>query len=209
MLGVAGTSPTPNTGELSCASPRSIWGVNVSTVTRVVLGIAAAAVVLTYLVIVDLGVSAGRIHRGVTVGGIDVGGLTVIEATRKLEPIGEDLVDSPLVFHAQGVVCAFEPRDLGWFPEPLATAQSALRIGRESAPFGALKDRFRAWVSGVEAGWADKPAARKVTAFIDECEQRTAVAGAELNRGRLRFLIKQTIGSWPYQQTWDLPVVPS
>lgn len=45
-----------------------------SLLTRVLLGLGALVGVLLYLLIVDLGVTAGRIHYGVSVSGFDVGG---------------------------------------------------------------------------------------------------------------------------------------
>lgn len=178
----------------------------VSTRAKFIIVSAALLAVLAYLVIVDLGVSAGRIHRGVAVRGIDVGGLTVVEAARKLSPIGADLAERPIVFTAPGVDCRFTPRELGWGPQAFDTAENALRVGRDHAPFGALWDRLRAWVSGVEVGWSDSPDPARVGRFLNGCEERVESVGASLDRGQMRFQIRRAIGYWPYEQIYELPL---
>lgn len=178
----------------------------VSTRSKIVIASLAVVAATVYLVIVDLGISAGRIHRGVSVRGIDVGGLTVVEAARKLGPIGEDLADNPLLFTAPGVDCRFLPRDLGWGPQAFDTAETALQVGREGGPFAALWDRFRAWVSGIEIGWSDVPDSAKIDRFLNECDERVASVGVTLDRSEMRVRIRQAIGAWPYEQVYELPV---
>lgn len=178
----------------------------VSLRSKVVLAILGSIGVLVYLVIVDLGVTAGRIHRGVTVNGIDVGGLTVLEAARELTPKGRSLAERPLLFTAPGADCRFTPRDLGWGPQVFNTAERALEVGREGAPFGALWDRLRAWVSGIEVDWSDSPDPSRLEAFLDECESRVESVGSILDRTEMERLVTDVIGEWPYQQVHDLPL---
>jgi hypothetical protein len=164
-----------------------------------------------YLVIVDLGVSAGRIHRGVKVAGIDVGGLTVLEAFNRLDPIGDELARSPLSFvpDEAGPPCTLTPEDLGWFPESDETADLAYEVGRQGFFASALWERVRAWTGAIDVGWADKPSPRKVTRFIDECEEQLEPFGIEIDRAKLRFRLKQAIGAYPYQQDHELPLAES
>lgn len=184
---------------------------NLSTRTRVAGGAAIAVVMVAYLVIVDLGLSAGRIHRGVKVAGIDVGGLTVLEAFNKLDPIGDELARSPLNFvpTEAGPPCSVIPEDLGWFPESDETADLAYEVGREGFVLSALLDRIRAWTGAIDVGWADKPSARKVTKFIDDCEGQLEPFGLEIDRAKLRFRLKQAVGEYPYQQDHELPLTES
>lgn len=178
----------------------------IGTRTKVVALLLGVLGILAYLVIVDLGVSAGRIHRGVSVAGIDVGGLTVIEAARELTPIGNELADSPLLFTASGADCRFTPRELGWGPQAFNTAGEAFRVGREDAPLGALWDRLKAWTGGIDVGWSGSTNAARVGRFLNECEERVVATGASLDRAQMRFRMKQAIGEWPYQQIHDLPL---
>ncbi len=172
---------------------------------RITLVGAGLVALLAYLVIVDLGFSAGRIHRGVTIRGINVGGLTVLEANRKLEPIGEKLADWPILLVSEGDDCRFTPRQLGWGPQPFTTAEEALEIGRADAPFGALWDRARAWLGGVTIDWADEPDAALLDEFVADCQARFQALGVEVDEVELRALVDSIIGAWPYEQIHQLP----
>lgn len=182
---------------------------NVSKRTRILLAVAAALAVLAYLVIVDMGVSAGRIHRGVEVKGIDVGGLTLIEANRKLTPIGTTWESESLVFTPEqgGFNCIVKVKRLGWSKRTFDTAESAFAVGRDGAPFGALWDRARAWAGGVSVEWFDSLDADKVAAFIDDCRQAASSTGVEVDGVALAEMLDEIVGSWPYEQTHELPTL--
>lgn len=177
------------------------------TKTRIIVWISVLLVGLIYLVVVDLGIHAGRIHRGVTVqGGVSVGGLTLNEAVEKLSAIGEDLEHQPLVFQAVGFDCRFTPDELGWTSRPFATARSAMRVGRDDAPFGALRDRLAAWFGGRSVPWADKPNTRKVGRFVQQCEKLGASFGVRVDKPELRFRVKRALVAWPRQQAHQIPL---
>lgn len=173
---------------------------------RITLFGAGIVALLVYLVIVDLGLSAGRIHRGVSIRGIDVGGLTLLEANRKLEPIGLELAQSPIQFIAEGDDCRFNASQLGWGPQSFDTAQLALKVGRNNAPFGALWDRARAWLGGVTVDWADEPSPGKVDDFVEDCVARFEPLGIEVDEVELRALLDSVIGTWPHQDIYTLPI---
>lgn len=167
----------------------------------------ALVVGLAYLVIVDLGVHAGRIHRGVRIeGGIDVGGLTVNEAVEKLGDIGAQMEIFPLVFSAPGFDCRTTPEELGWRARPFSTAQRALSVGREDAPFGALADRARAWF-GTSVSWTDSPNTRKVGKFVQQCEKLGVGFGVRVDKPELRFRLKRALVRWPREQIEELPTL--
>lgn len=159
-----------------------------------VVGLVVGA--LGYLVVVDLGVNAGRIHYGVSVEKVDVGGLTAPEAVELLTERGEALKQA-FEFSAPGVSCTVVPGRLGWGPQPSDTMRAALAVGRADAPFGALIDRIRSWVGGVRVGWAGAVNPHKVYAFLNDCEDRTAAQGLELDRDTLRYELKRAIVTWP------------
>lgn len=180
----------------------------ITTRTKLILVTAGLAGIFAYLVIADLGISAGRIHRGVDVQGIDVGGLTPLEAAEKLDEIGREL-SGPIVFIASevaGFQCDSTPAKLGWAPRPFNTARNALAVGRSNAPFGALWDRARAWVAGVTVDWDDEPDPAKVDRFVARCVTTAETFGALIDRERLREMVVDLVGSWPYQQVHDLPL---
>lgn len=158
-----------------------------------------------FLVIVDLGVNAGRIHYGVSVEKVDVGGLTAPQAVRRLAERG-DLLKGTIVFSAPGVSCPLSPKAVGWGPQPADTAKLALDVGRAHAPFGALADRVEAWIGGVSVRWAGAVKPQKLDVFLDECEARATGQGFELDRGELADRAERAIVTWPRPISFRLPL---
>ncbi|MDQ4064564.1 MAG: hypothetical protein M3161_00780 [Actinomycetota bacterium] len=176
-----------------------------STRTKIVFSLITILGIAAYLVVVDLGVSAGRIHHGVHVRGVDVGGLTREEATEILEEHGHRLLAEPVLFVREGFECEFLPHELGWEPRPFETAVAAFRIGRGVAPLRALATRVRAWFSDVQVGWTGRLDRGAVSAFLDECEARAEAVGYEVRRYRLRQRIARAITSWP-RRVFEVPI---
>jgi hypothetical protein len=172
---------------------------------KVFLGLVGVLVLVGYLVLIDLGINAGRVHRGVRVDGIEVGGLTLAEAEALLVDAREDLEGQEIVPTAEGFDCRFTPDEVGWGPQPFVTAQMAMRVGRDDAPFGALADRVRAYLGGIEIEWAGKPKKRKVDLLLDECEQQAAALGVKIARYALRGEIRRALGSTT-RRTFEIPL---
>jgi hypothetical protein len=186
--------------------PTSLSISHVSRIAKLVLAMGVLVAVAAYLVIVDLGVNAGRIHYGVSVEDVYVGGLTPPEAVARLTELGELLKTTTVQFSAPGASCPFIPEDLGWGPQPADTTKAAMDVGRAHAPFGALVDRLDSWLGGRRVGWAGAPNPVKVTRFIDDCEARASGAGLELDRGELRYKIRRAIVTWPRRLSFRLPL---
>ena len=159
--------------------------IGLATVT--VIGIAA------YLTVVDYGINAGRIHHGVDVGGIDVGGLTKEEATELLEETGEGFADSPIILTREGFSCNFVPSELSWDARPFETAVAAYRVGRGESWWAALSVRAKAWVAGATVPWNDEVDPGAMKELLDRCESEATGLGYELRRHRLRKLIRAAI----------------
>lgn len=173
-------------------------------VALVVLGLVA---VFAYLVVVDLGMHAGRVHRGVNVAGFDVGGLTEIEAFDALRERQQLLGETPVVFIANGFDCRALPAvpegeddedvpDLGWSPQPFNTARDAMEVGRGGL-FEGLRERFDAWFGGVRIGWAGTVDPAKVDDFLDYCEENAEVVDVTIDRPKLRYRIRRAIVTYP------------
>jgi hypothetical protein len=164
--------------------------------------------VLVYLPIIDLGVSAGRIHHGVSVAGVDVGGLTEEEAVDRLRRRIELLRSEPVVFFGpEGLSVQLHPATIGWYPFVARSARAAMRIGRDGAPLGALHDRWRGWFGGVKLRWVSRPNSKTVREFVDRVERQVNKAGYELDRPKLRRKVKRGINTWPRRQL-RVPVIP-
>lgn len=162
--------------------------------------------VALYLVIVDLGINAGRIHYGVSVEKVDVGGLSAPEAVDRLRDHGLRLKSTAITFSAPGADCSFVPAQLGWGPQPADTTKIALAVGRDGGPFGALADRVRSWLGGVKVGWAGKPDPDEMEDFLDECERSASGQGFDINREQLRYKVRRAIVTWPRPVSFRFPL---
>ena len=170
---------------------------NLSSLSKVLIAIATLVGVSAYLVVLDMGLNAGRIHHGVSVRGIDLGGLTKDEAAAVLEEEGERLAASPVILTREGMSCNFAPEELGWDPRPNDTAVAAYRVGRGIDWFAALGNRIKAWVAGASVDWNDRLNPAAVSELIDYCDEQAAALGYELRRWKLRLRIREAIKTWP------------
>jgi hypothetical protein len=171
--------------------------VTLSVRAKIGFGLAVLIGLIGYLVIVDYGINAGRIHHGVNVRGIDVGGLTKFEAEDILEVEGEKLLERPVILTREGMSCNFLPTEMGWDPRPSATAAAAYRVGRGESWIAALGSRVKAWVAGARIDWNDVLDRNAVSRLIDDCEVQAQGLGFEIRRPRLRELIREGIKAWP------------
>ncbi len=174
--------------------------------SKLLLVAVGAVGLFLYAVIVDVGISAGRIHRGVRVHDLALGGLTEAEAADAIAARGRELASQPLLFVRGEVECEMYPAEVGWRPRPFETAHAAMRVGRDGLPFGALWDRVLSWVRGVEVRWVDKTNPRKVGDQIDLCEARAFANGMEINRGKLRYKIRRALSVQPRKPFYRLPL---
>ena len=162
------------------------------TRAKMLLGAFAVVGFVLYGVIVDLGVNAGRIHYGVQVDGVAVGGMTQDKAERVLQRAARGLRTKRLTFHRRGTVFHLEPKEVGWRPHPGASAAAAMEVGRSGGPLAAAGARLKAW-SGIKLPWSGKPDHRKVTRLIDDWSRKAAARGLTVDRGRLRFQIRRAV----------------
>lgn len=181
--------------------------------TRALIALGIVAGLLAYAVVVDLGVSAGRIHHGVSLNGeVDLGGLTAAEAFDVLHPLKEELRGEPIVFSVEGltlITCArgCPPNGLGFRFDLPGTVQAAMDVGRSGGPLVALGQRAGAWLWGERVSWAGRPRWPRVTRLIDDWEERAAALGLRVDRGRLRFMLRRAARLLPYERVYELPLV--
>lgn len=165
--------------------------------TKAVFAVVLLIAALVYLVIVEVAISAGRVHHGVDVQGFAIGGLNHQEAVDALRKRGDEMKEGPMIFTSEGFDCRFTPEQIGWGPQPADTAAAAVAVGREGIPFGALADRWRAWTTGVSIEWQGRTDPAKVGRELNRCEKASEGLGVTIDRARLRYLIKQTVVEWP------------
>ena len=177
----------------------------VSSSTKTLLVTGAVVGSLVFLLIVEFGISAGRVHHGVTVAGHNVGGLAFAELQNELADRAETLNAEPVCFVRDAIRLCISPEEIGWRPEARATADSAYQVGRADAPWGALSERARAWVGGVNVQWEGGPNAAMVGRVLDRWEAIFDARDLELQRGIMRYRIRRAITTYP-RQTFRIPL---
>lgn len=93
---------------------------------------------------------SGRIYTGVTVLGVDVGGLSPEAAAAALSD-ASSYSNSGMITLAEpgtGREWTFTPAQLGILVDAEATAREAFDIGRTGGPFRRLQDAFQSWYYG-------------------------------------------------------------
>jgi hypothetical protein len=173
---------------------------------RVVLVGAAVLGLALYLVIADFGINAGRIHHGVRVGDIDVGGMVEADAVEYLADVGGEMRDAPIAFSAEGLNFNFTPREFGWLPLERPSAQRAHEVGREGGVVKALSERARATWSGVSVRWPDKLNRKRIGTRLKTLDRQARALGYTLDRKEMWWRIKQAIWSWPRATFYEIPV---
>jgi hypothetical protein len=177
----------------------------ISTTTKLAIAGGTVAALLAYVAIADAGINAGRIHHGVTVRNVDIGGMTFAQAEEVLRERGARLRRTPICFSREEFHACVGPEELGWYPGVPATVEQAMAVGREGSIFHAASQRARAWAGGVRIRWAGSPRPHRVTRLIDEWEEQLAELGYTLDRGHLRFKIRRAIVTYP-RRTLRVPV---
>jgi hypothetical protein len=177
-----------------------------SRTAKIVLSLSALIAVALFLVILDLGVNAGRIHYGVRIDHLNLGGLTELEAVDLLDRRGLEMAQAPVLFLKRGVRCQFLPLDVGWTPRVHRAVANALAVGRQGSIFDDARQRFRAWFGGRKIGWPDSSDRHRVGALLDRCQSLADGAGLQIARPKMRHRIKEALATWP-RRRFHIPLV--
>ncbi len=184
----------------------------VSGVARVMLGLLAVLCLAAFVVVADLGINAGRIHYGVHVGDVGLGGLTPSEAVSKLaasrasDPLARRMRTTPLVFSGHGLRFEVVPARVGWIPHPADTTHRAMKVGRKGGLLSAALQRAKAWVVGERVVWVGRPSAKKVGIVLNRWKRVARRHGYVLDTARMRFKLRWTMSSWPRRPAYRLPL---
>ncbi len=108
----------------------------------VVLGIVAITVLI---VVVEVAASAGRVHPGVTVGGVKVGGMGPQRAAQTLSAELPKKANEPVVVSYGDKEWTITPEDLGVTFDTYALAEQAMAVGRTGGFFASIGQRAGAW----------------------------------------------------------------
>jgi vancomycin resistance protein YoaR len=117
---------------------------------RIALVAGVALLVLSGAAVgVDLAISAGRIHPGVTVGGLDVGGMSVAEAASAIGTHVTTVSAVPVTLSVEDVTWEIGAEQIGLSVDATSLADQAYAVGR-SGGIEQVTDRAKAIVVGVD-----------------------------------------------------------
>ncbi|MEJ2484541.1 MAG: peptidoglycan binding domain-containing protein, partial [Anaerolineales bacterium] len=92
----------------------------------------------------------GKIFPGVSIMGVEVGGLNRTEAVRLLETRITYPKQGLVAFEDQGKVWTYKPEELGLYLDYAASVNQAYRVGRSGWPWDRLNQRLQVWQDRVE-----------------------------------------------------------
>ena len=188
---------------MQVAQPSASRSLSVSTKTFLIAGTLLGG--LVFFLIVEFGINAGRVHHGVTVAGHDVGGVTITELQDELTERADMLKSVPVCFERDLIELCLHPEEIGWRPEPHATADVAYEVGRVGSLWDVLSERAAAWVNGVNVQWEGGPNAGRVGRVLNRWERIFSARGEELKRGVMRYRIRRAIVTYP-RETFRIPL---
>jgi len=121
-------------------------------IEQILISIFAALVIGTAILIAfGLGVQvwmSGKIAPGVTISGIEIGGLTPDEATMLINENITYPQDGKIVLRDGDQTWLLSPAQLGMFIDPESTVSQAFEIGRDGNLISRLSEQWETWQNG-------------------------------------------------------------
>lgn len=93
---------------------------------------------------------SGKVYPGISVGGIELSGMTPVEAASLLAQRLDYPTRGRVVFQDGEQVWVAKPGEVGLFLDSQSSALTAYQTGREGSIFSRAGAQFKAWYSGVD-----------------------------------------------------------
>lgn len=145
-------SRTDRTSRRTTTRPRSA-DVSMPWQRVALLVVACAAAIVITAVVVDAASSAGRVHPGVTVGTVKIGGMNPETAAAELERELPAMATKPVVLDYESKSWTVKPDAIAVTFDYPALVNQAMSVGRSGTASRSLLQRIAAW-----SGRADLPA---------------------------------------------------
>lgn len=134
---------------------------------RVLLAATLVVLLLVLATGVEFALSIGRVHPGVRVAEVSVGGLTPDAAGEKLEKELTPRISDPVVLVFEDQEWSVESTTVAATLDTTAAVDAAMEIGRSGAISTRVATRFLAWFSAIELDAPVVGSQERVAAFID------------------------------------------
>jgi vancomycin resistance protein YoaR len=127
------------------------WFAGLATWQKIAITVPAALLAIVVLVGgVELLASAGRVHPGVRVAGVPVGGLTEARATEALNEELSQRLTEPVTLEFEEETWIVAPDDVAASLDTTAAVANAMAVGRTGTAGERFSDRLSAWFDPVE-----------------------------------------------------------
>jgi hypothetical protein len=178
-----------------------------SVAAKLTLGTLAAVALISYLAVVDLGMNAGLIHYGVSVGHVDIGRMTNSEAMEAIEVAGAEMSAEPIVFGGGGLpLYSWLPAELGWQPRASLMVERASSVGRRNSLTTSISERVRSYLGGLTVRW-ERPKGWRVKGVIADVVVGAAARNIEVDTEKLERRIRRAVRSWPREEVYEIPTM--
>jgi vancomycin resistance protein YoaR len=157
-----------------------------------VVGIGAVVAMFLLVVLVDSAVYYNKIHGGITVSGVDLGGRTRDEAEASLTRLVGDAQSSPITLKAGDDTWTLMPEDVGTSMDVRGAVKAAMAATRERGFFLDVGARWRLYFGNKDVPLAGRVEAAKLAAFVAgiarELDIEPVNAGLAIENGRIRVI---------------------
>jgi hypothetical protein len=178
-----------------------------SPAARLILAAVATLGICAYLAIADLGMNAGLIHWGVSVGSVDIGRMTGGEAFQALQDEGAEMAATPVVFTTDGLpLYSWLPDELGWRPQASLLVERALKVGRRHALTTSISERWSGYFGGVTIKW-DRPKGWRVARAVDDVSADAALINLDVDEAKMTRMLRHAVRSWPRKELYQIPLM--
>lgn len=140
------------------------------------LGIAVGVAVVVLLVGIELATSVGRVHPGVTVAGVGIGGMHPDSAKSALKTSLPGKAGRPVVVTFGDKTYKVEAAQIGLDFDYSAMVKDAMAVGRDRNPIAGFAQRVGAWFGGRPVAARPRADEKKMGQVLDRIAVDTDIA---------------------------------
>jgi len=176
------STPARSRGRAHRAPKRAVlgWLSGMPAAARWSIIVGATLVVLLLVAVgADMGLSAGRIHPGVRVAGVAVGGMTRTEAIAAIDTGIKPLLERPIKVTAEADSWDLTAAQVGASVDASALATAAYGIGRGTGLGGVVGERLAAWFGREDIPFAVSVDEALVSSVLGQIDDAVGVAAVD------------------------------